>query len=59
MKKDYKKQYSNEKLQKFKVNIKLEEVVEKDFCLDKFGKNILPTTKNYILKILTKKQNMI
>lgn len=34
-----KKQYSKEILQKLKANIKLEEVVERDFSLDKFGKN--------------------
>jgi len=34
-----KKQYSKEILQKLKANIKLEEVVEKDFSLEKFGKN--------------------
>lgn len=34
-----KKQYSKEKLQQLKANVKLEEVVEKDFSLDKFGKN--------------------
>lgn len=39
MKKDDKKQYSKEKLQKLKSNIKLEEVVEKDVSLDRLGKN--------------------
>lgn len=34
-----KKIYSKEEIQKLKSNIKLEEVVEKDFHLDKFGKN--------------------
>lgn len=34
-----KKQYTKEILQKLKANIKLEEVVEKDFLLEKFGKN--------------------
>ena len=34
-----KKQYSKEKLQQLKTNVKLEEVVEKDFSLEKFGKN--------------------
>ena len=34
-----KKQYSKEKLQQLKTNVKLEEVVEKDFFLEKFGKN--------------------
>lgn len=34
-----KKQYSKEKLQQLKANVKLEEVVEKDFSLEKFGKN--------------------
>lgn len=34
-----KKTYSKEKIQKLKSNIKLEEVVDKDFHLDKFGKN--------------------
>ena len=39
MKKNDKKQYTKEILQKLKSNIKLEEVVEKDFSLEKFGKN--------------------
>ncbi len=34
-----KKKYSKEKLQQLKANVKLEEVVEKDFSLEKFGKN--------------------
>lgn len=38
-----KKQYTKETLQKLKANIKLEEVVEKDFSLDKFGKNYFTT----------------
>lgn len=37
----FKKQYTKEILQKLKANIKLEEVVEKDFRLEKFGKNYL------------------
>lgn len=38
-KKEIKKQYTKEILQKLKANVKLEEVVEKDFFLEKFGKN--------------------
>lgn len=33
----FKKQYTKEILQKLKANIKLEEVVEKDFRLEKLG----------------------
>lgn len=39
MKKQSIKTYSKEQIQKLKSNIKLKEVVKKDFSLDKFGKN--------------------
>lgn len=38
-KKEIKKQYTKEILQKLKANVKLEEIIEKDFSLEKLGKN--------------------
>lgn len=40
-KKEIKKQYTKEILQKLKANVKLEEVVEKDFFLKNLVKTIL------------------
>ena len=39
MDKKHKKKYTKEILQKLKANVKLEEIIEKDFSLEKFGKN--------------------
>lgn len=37
-KKEIKKQYAKEILQKLKANVKLEEIIEKDFSLEKLGR---------------------